>query len=262
MKILDKKDDPDFGTLYKFEHEATPINGIEGKTFIDFTQASTADFGKINDEICLALATTPLDNYPIVGGVTPPELAVSELDAKFENEIMYNYSGDREVLKALTPMERRKYLIFKYGSCSPWCFILNIKPSTFANRMKDEQPWGPIAQKLPLLKQCVEQLPFSEIGRVVIYGSWQEARVPCHRDTYPTKAYGHQINFNPGGPRPVYVYDPVAQVKHYLPPEYKFYSYNVTDYHGVDPLPVFSYTVRVDGTFNEQAFAMIGSTNS
>ena len=262
MKLIDKKQDDIFGTVYKYEHESTPIMGIEGKTFIDFTSSNQVDFGQIDTEICLALATTTLDTYPIVSGVTPPELAISDLDAKFESQIMYEYTGDREVIKNLSPMERRKYLMFKHGSCSPWFFILSVKPSLFADRMKDTQPWSTIADKMPSLKKCIEQLPFSEVGRVVIYGSWQESRVPCHRDTPPSTEYGHQINFNPGGYRPVYVYDSLNKVKHYLPEDYKFYSYNVSDYHGVDPMPKFTYTVRVDGTFNDDALAIISSKSS
>lgn len=101
----------------------------------------------------------------------------------------------------------------------------------------------------PILRDCIEKLPFSEIGRVVIYGSWAESRVACHRDTPPSKVYAHHINFNPGGYRPVYVYDPLTQTKHFLPPDFKFYAYNTSDYHGVDPISHFSYTVRVDGTY-------------
>ena len=87
------------------------------------------------------------------------------------------------------------------------------------------------------------------LGRVVIYGSWATSVVPCHRDDPPSENYDQMITFNPGGYRPVYIYDSMRQKKRHLPEDWKAYSYNTTDYHGVDSVPHFSYTVRVDGQF-------------
>jgi Rieske 2Fe-2S family protein len=147
-------------------------------------------------------------------------------------------------------MQRRKYLFFKHKTLLPWFFVLDLKSNTFFDRNLDLGPWNDIINQLPYTKQCIESLPFSQIGRVVIYGSWPEASVPCHRDWIPDGEFHHHINFNPGGYRPVYIYDPTTNTKHHLPNDYKLYAYQTTDYHGVDPLPYFSYTIRVDGIFN------------
>jgi hypothetical protein len=247
MKILDKKDDPDFGTVFKFEHDDLPPQGVNGKLFLDFSKYADFDYDRMDTEICLALAKTELNKYPIVTGVMPPKLQYGQ----FENEVMYNFNGDRNDVKDLPQMEKRKFLFFKHKSLLPWFFIIDLKPNLFVNRAHDNYPWSEFSDLTPYTKQCIEKLPFKSVGRVVIYGSWPQADVPCHRDWIPDGVFNHHINFNPGGYRPVYIYDSVTDTKHYLPKDHKLYAYQTTDYHGVDALPHFSYTIRVDGVFND-----------
>lgn len=260
MKIVDTKTDPIFGTVYRYEHEDYPVRGWEGSPFVNFSAQCQGNLPDMDTEICIALTKADLSKYPIVSGVMPPRLQ-GEFTGVFENEVMYNFSGNRTDLVGMNPMERRKFLFFKYGSSIPWFFILDLKPNMFSTKHRDLNPWTPWAQQhLPYTISCIERMPFTEIGRVVIYGSWPESRVPCHRDEPPSETPPHHINFNPGGYRPVYVYDSISDTKIYLPEQYDFYAYNVTDYHGVDALPKFSYTVRVDGTLTQQALNQTSRT--
>lgn len=250
MKVVDIKKDDIFGNVYKFEHTDSPILGISDQTFYNFTPYCDFDMEKIDDEVCLALSTLDLSKYPTVSGVVPPKILEQHPHLKFEHEYLYEYSEDKEMFRNMSQMERRKYLFFKKKITIPWFFILDLKPNMFKTRQKDLNPWNEISSKFPYLKSCIEQMPFLEIGRVVIYGSWPDAAVPCHRDDLPTKEFGDHINFNPGGYRPVYIYDSITDKKTYLPEEYKFYAFNTTDYHGVDSIPHFSYTIRVDGVYD------------
>lgn len=251
MKILDTKKDNLFGTLYNMEHTDDPVTGINGQVYLDLTKYCDFDLDKIDNEVCLALSDADLSKYPTVTGLTPPGLQNSKYPIIFENQYLYEFDDDRKILENMTQMQIRKYLFFKKKISIPWFFILDLKPNTFKDRKNDKQPWSDFANKLQYTKQCIEQMPFKEIGRVVIYGSWPDSHVPCHRDELPTKDFGHHINFNPGGYRPLYVYDCETQTKNYLPDSYKFYALNTSDYHGVDPLPHFSYTIRVDGIYND-----------
>ena len=251
MKIVDIKHDDIFGDVYKFEHTNDPITGINGKLFYDFTPYCNFDMERLDEEICIALSDIELTKYPTVPGVIPPAIRDSEPCARLEHEVLYEYDGDKSVLADMTIMQRRKYLFFKKQILVPWFFVLDLKPIVFITRHLDLNPWNDIVTKFPYLKECVEKMPFLEIGRVVIYGSWSDAKVPCHRDDIPSSQFGHHINFNPGGYRPVYLYEPNTNEKFYLPHDYKFYSYNTTDYHGVDAMPHFTYTVRVDGVYND-----------
>ena len=140
--------------------------------------------------------------------------------------------------------------------------ILDLKPNFFKTKTKDLYPWNPIMDIMPYTKSCIEQLPFKEIGRVVIYGSWPEARVPCHRDVSSKVNFDHHINFNPGGYRQVYVYDSIDDKKVYLPEDYLLYAYNTSDYHGVEPSNRFSYTVRVDGIYTDEALELLKISKS
>jgi hypothetical protein len=235
----------------------TEITGINESPFVDFTTSCNFDFEKMDEEICMGLATTNLDKLPMVGGVIPPKLREREIDGEFELSILANYSGNKSVFSKMSPMEIRKYLFFKHKNVVPWYFILDLKPNVFKTKTQDLYPWADIIEKFQYTKQCIEELPFTEIGRVVIYGSWPEARVPCHKDRLMIGNFDHHINFNPGGYRPIYVYDSLNDKKVFLPKDYKLYAYNTSDYHGVDPLPHFSYTIRVDGVYNEIGLNLI-----
>ena len=100
-------------------------------------------------------------------------------------------------------------------------------------------------------------MPFKSLGVLWILGAWKGIGVSCHRDlpsTNKKEKIDNHINFNPGGYRPVYLYDPVQDKKVYVPEDYKFYAMNTTDFHGVDPLPHFSYTIRVNGVYQDEVF--------
>lgn len=227
------------------------LNGINNKLFLNFNDYCNFNLEKIDLEVCLALAKLNLNKYPMVNGVVPNCLQSKDFPIIFENEFnFYSNSTDLQVLNNLTHMEKRKYLFFRKKITIPWFFILDLKSNKFSTKNKNIYPWHENSNLTPYLKECILAMPFSEIGRVVIYGSWPLAVVPCHRDSFPTKDFPHHINFNPGGYRPVYVFDPINDEKNYLPSNYHFYAYNTTDYHGVDSLPYFSYTIRVDGIYN------------
>ena len=221
-----------------FTHTDDPIRGINGQPFYKFDV--NVDVERLDDEICRGLAQSNLSHLGMVAGDKPPEL--EEGRPPFE-----------EVLKVIpepgmNAQESRKYRIFKRLIDNPWAFVVTLKPNNFLTKEQDLYPWTSVIDRMPYTKEVIESLPFSEIGRVMIYASWAGSSVPCHRDEPSGKPRPH-INFSPNHYRPVFVWDPIKKEKIYLPKDYNFYAYNVTDYHGVDPLPYFSYTVRVDGKY-------------
>ena len=214
-----------------------PIKGISGQTFYKFDVEIDAD--RLDDEICKGLAQSNLSHLGLILGEKPPEL--EEGRPPFDE----NY---QDLEPGMTNQESRRYRTFKREIDNPWAFMVTLKPNKFMTKEQDLYPWSNIIDRMPYTKEVIESLPFSEIGRAAIYGTWAGASVPCHRDEPSGKPRPH-INFSPNHYRPVYVWDTVKKEKVYLPKDYKFYAYNVTDYHGVDPLPHFSYTVRVDGKY-------------
>lgn len=247
--ILDVKHDEKFGTIYNLKHTDQPLNGINQNNFIKFDDLCNFDLQQMDQEICIGMAKTDTFKVPTVPGKIPPALK-SHQSQVYEYDILYDFDGDKSIFDGMDYQQIRKYLFYKKQITLPWYFMLELKPNKLATKTKDLEPWNQISELFPYTKQCIEQMPFTEIGRVVIYGSWPDSQVPCHRDGIPTKDFDHHINFNPGGYRPVYVYDSINNQKNYLPNDYKFYAYNTSDYHGVDPVNNFSYTVRVDGTYD------------
>jgi len=228
-----------------FEHDDAPIKGIKNKNFLKFD--IDADLNWLDDEICGALASADLSKIPMVAGEQPPNM--------YEGRPGFEYSIPPEI-KMLRPefdsdMEFRRFLIFKGYAEAPWVFVVDVKPNMFRTKSQDLNDWNDIASTMPYTKKIIQSLPFKEIGRVVIYGSWADSIVPCHRDQPTSNEINHHINFTPGGPRPIYLYDCPSETKHYLPEDHIFHAYNVTDYHGVDAMPRFSYTVRVDGVYED-----------
>ena len=220
-----------------FPYSDDPIKGINGQTFYKFDV--DVDVERLDDEICKGLAQSNLSHLGMVGGEKPPEL--EEGRPPFEELYLDPEPG-------MNAQESRRYKTFKRLIDNPWAFVVTLKPNKFLTKEQDLYPWTNVIDRMPYTKQVIESLPFSEIGRVMIYGSWAGSSVPCHRDEPSGKPKPH-INFSPNHYRPVFIWDPVKKEKVYLPKDYNFYAYNVTDYHGVDPLPHFSYTVRVDGKY-------------
>jgi hypothetical protein len=247
--IVDVKQDEVFGTIYNLKHTDEPINGINGNPFVNFNNHCDFDLERIDEEICLGLSKIDTFKVPTVPGKIPPKLKSHEQEV-YEYDVLYDYNGDVNKFKGMDYQQIRKYFFYKQEITLPWYFMIELKPNKLLTKTKDLEPWNDTSTLFPYTKYCIEQMPFKEIGRVVIYGSWPDSKVPCHRDHIPSKECDHHINFNPGGYRPVYIYDSVNNQKHYLPEDYKFYAYNTTDYHGVDSVSTFSYTVRVDGTYD------------
>lgn len=230
-----------------FESGDHPIKGFFGQNFLKFD--IDADMERMDEEICRALARSNREYIATVGGTKAAN--VDEL-----NKLPFEPEYNPEPMEGFNDQERRRYLIFKRKIDAPWSFRVDLKKSAgFAGRSTNTGDWTSVSEKTPYTKSIIKKLPFKELGAIWIFGAWQGSGVSCHRDQPSTdKDVEHHINFNPGGYRPVYLYDPVDDKKVYLPKDYKFYAMNTTDFHGVDPLPHFSYTIRVNGIFKDEVY--------
>ncbi len=214
-----------------------PIIGVEGKAFDRFD--IDVDVGRIDEEMCRLMATIDLSFIPNVYGGKPPDVEGDEGRPPHDNPLLPNQVG-------MNAVQSRKYRVFKRKVDVPWAFGIALKPNKFATRDQDITPWADFADKVPYTKHVIStKFPFSEIGRVMVYGSWAGTTVPCHMDD--AEGYKFFINFNPSHYRPAYIWDPIAKKKIYKPKDHIFYTFNQADYHGVDAVPYFSYTIRIDG---------------
>jgi hypothetical protein len=153
------------------------------------------------------------------------------------------------------PLNRRQVLYLKYqhGVYFPWkvCYHLlsndrwEDKHTGRGKRFAEDA-----ARVLPKTVAFVKSLPFTEIGRCVLFGIEANDHAPMHRDSEPGKTLTipHSISFDPRGTKRFVLCDKdresVTEVTA------KIYWFNDMDYHGVEADPFFRYSIRVDGVFD------------
>lgn len=151
-----------------------------------------------------------------------------------------------------------RYCYYALGSVIPWFFTLYLKNNDFNNKTRDITSWTKDSALFPQLVEYVKTLPFKEIGRVLFFATYPLSGVVTHRDSPVVEHSDHNINMFFDSGRPSYVWDDKLHEKTYLDPNAKSYFFNNRDYHGVDPEPVFRYTLRVDGTFTDELCEQLG----
>jgi hypothetical protein len=234
-----------------WEHDESGIKGINGKNFLKFD--IDCDLEWLDDEICTAMAKTDTaressGRHPSYGSSSAPHGMYPNrpgLDKVFDPRLDQTIQKMRDEFD--NPTQFRKYLTYKGYQNYVWSFLIDLKPNT--SRDIEGEPWADIIDIMPYTKKIIKSLPMKNLGRVTILASNADTIVPCHRDQPATDKSKNHINFTPGGIRPIFLYDCPTKKKHFLPEDHIFHAYNISDYHGVDALPRFSYTVRVDGTY-------------
>jgi hypothetical protein len=152
-----------------------------------------------------------------------------------------------------------KYAYFAMGAVIPWFFACYLKHGDFNNKSKQNENWTENAKYFPKLIEYIKTLPFKEVGRIMFFTAYPNAGVVTHRDSIVAEHKDHNINlFFDSGWRPSFIWDEKIKEKVYLPDGARSYFFNNRDYHGVDPEPVFRYTVRIDGTFTDEMCEKLG----
>jgi hypothetical protein len=101
-----------------------------------------------------------------------------------------------------------------------------------------------------LLDFIYKNLPFTEVGRIVIFKTINKRGLPIHRDGqnyFPHKNEFIWINLI--NTKPFFVFDEDKNIKHF--PTSQFVFFNDLDFHGVEVTQSDSFSVRVDGKFND-----------
>jgi hypothetical protein len=214
---------------------------------------------ELDREITLGLSRAR-DGFPCAGyELTRGDVALEIYDHQFkdvgiaEKELT---KEDLEMMKTLNFNERHRYLKYAKGAYHPWslCYCLTTH-SEWAKKMepKDKVPTEEAAHLFPkTLKWCYSLPIFKSIGRICIFGVDACQHVTCHRDLNPDKwpLDDELLMISPKGNKKFYIYDPSTNTKHYT--DKKAYIFHDLNYHGVDPLPYFTYSVRIDGQYTDE----------
>lgn len=263
------------------------IHGIFGHPFLDlepFVDVSALD--AVHDEICLALAQTPLDytgGSHRAMGIMPPsrthEALVDYLEviramppAEFEtfrtlsdNPASIDPAG-RERLEfgeeRAIPLSRRQmqWLKIRYGVFFPWKGYVELIPNRSWGDKSDAR--GKSFTRLarayyPRTIELVSSLPFEQIGRCNIMGLEAFDYGTVHRDGDPAEqdAPDHFITFVPRANKRLFLWDDMRAEE--IDVAARVYWFNDNDYHGVRADPFFRYSIRVDGIFEPEFYARL-----
>jgi hypothetical protein len=152
-----------------------------------------------------------------------------------------------------------KYAYYALGAAIPWFYTLYLKSNSFKKKSENIGVWTKSSLRFPTVIKYLETLPFKHIGRALFFTTYPNAGVLIHRDSVVEEHQNHNINlfFSAGG-RPSFLWDERTKEKIYLEKGARSYFFNNRDYHGVDPEPVFRYTLRVDGTFTDELCEKLG----
>jgi hypothetical protein len=235
--------------------------------FIDHSQDTL-----LHIECCKGLALSEDIKMGMVYGALPPEEVTRFSGHTCWSEMLkdirkYDPTGiHQQALKEIIDQSpgREMQVIYKYayfamGAVIPWFFALYLKKNDFGKKTDDIGQWTESAKYFPNLVKYIETLPFKTVGRVLFFTSYPQAGVVIHRDSVVAEHKDHNINlFFDGGWRPSFIWNEHKKEKVYLPNGSKSYFFNNRDYHGVDPEPVFRYTLRVDGTFTDEVCEKLG----
>ena len=147
---------------------------------------------------------------------------------------------------------QERWLAYRHRVYFPWkvCYHLlendrwEDKHSGVGKRFGDES-----REVFPETVRFLEGLPFSEIGRAVVFGLEPNDHAPLHRDTEPGRALGiaQSISLCPRGDKRFFLQNEERDEPVVV--DARAYWFNDMDYHGVLADPFFRYSVRVDGVF-------------
>lgn len=169
------------------------------------------------------------------------------IDPKRQQEL--EFGEERDI-----PLSRRQMLFLKYrhGVYFPWKVYVELMPG---GRWDDKSdPAGKHftreAMKLfPRTIAFIKSLPFEYLGSVKLLGLEANDHGTVHRDADPAEKtrVDQFMTLCPRGNKRLFLWDDDTHEKHFV--DRKAYWFNDSDFHGVEPAPVFRYSIRVDGAF-------------
>lgn len=144
-------------------------------------------------------------------------------------------------------------LKLRHGVYFPWkiCYHLLENDRWEDKHSGEGKDFSEEARELfPKTVAFIESLPFTEIGRVVLFGLEAHDHAPYHRDSEPgrSESIAQSISFCPRGNKRFALR--TGQEGEPLVVASRIYWFNDMDWHGVEPDPFFRYSIRVDGVFD------------
>lgn len=94
-------------------------------------------------------------------------------------------------------------------------------------------------------------LPFKEVGRILLFLNDHDLSTPIHTDGIITKSHRNEFLWMRTNIRkPFFVYDDIKLISYYAQGYTSFF--NEQCYHGTDPAQEMNFSIRVDGVFTDK----------
>jgi hypothetical protein len=259
-----------------FDYQEFGIKGV-GKNRIPILSMDqyidSSQDEELHIECCKGLALSNNYKMGMIYGSVPPEINAEFNGKDCWTEMLKNLKEHdstgihrktiEEIIdttdKDLIMQTVYKYCYYALGSIIPWYFALYLKKTSFSKKTEPNENYLEDCKYFPKLMKYIDTLPFKHIGRILFFTTYPKAGVITHRDSVVSNHKDHNINlYFSAGWRPSYVWNELTKEKIYLEKGARSYFFNNRDYHGVDPEPVFRYTLRIDGTFTDELCDKLG----
>lgn len=254
--------------------------GIWGRPYLDLSgEFDISGFGEIDEEITSSLARVEVSrtggSLKHMGVVAPwvhddPYVDYGEVIARLSREEFVRFVALGEDPAAFDPDRRReyafgdetdhpltaaqiRYLVYRHRVYFPWRVCYHLLEN---DRWEDKHSGAgkgftrEAEAMFPRTVAFIKGLPFTEIGRAVIFGLEANDHAPLHRDAEPGRelAIAQSISFRPRPGKRLYLVDAEGGSRTVV--DAAVYWFNDMDYHGVLADPFFRYSIRVDGVFD------------
>ncbi|CAN5800594.1 hypothetical protein BH09MYX1_BH09MYX1_63690 [soil metagenome] len=256
------------------------LHGIRGRPFVDMTpfiELDDARAAELDDEVTVGLAsvetsytggslqwmgvTAPwvrdagyVDYMDVIPNLPRAEfvrfVALGPNPEAFDPDKRADYTFGDETDHPLT-LAQMRWLKYRHRVYFPWrCYHLLENDRWEDKRSGDGKSFSDEARRVfPKTVALIEELPFVEMGRVVVFGIEPNDHAPDHRDSEPGRALSiaHSMTLDFRGDKGLTLTDPSRSERVRI--DTRAYWFNDMDYHGVDPAPFFRYSIRIDGTY-------------
>ena len=262
------------------------LHGIWGRPFVDMTPFIDASrFAELDDEGTLGLArveTSFTGGTLQWMGVTAPWVReagyvdVMDVIPRFSREEFERFAALGDERERLDPDKRAeytfgdetdhpltlaqmKYLKVRHRVYFPWLCYHFLENDRWEDKHSGEGKDFDEEARLvfPKTVAFIEELPFVEIGRVVLFGVEANDHAPDHRDSEPGRelTIAHSMTLDFRGDKGLTLTDPTRTERVRI--DTRAYWFNDMDYHGVTPAPFFRYSIRIDGVYEPEFLARV-----
>lgn len=241
-----------------------PLITINGKPYHHLDLLTLDDELKINDEVCWGMARSDNLIFSVGDDYSRGDAYTKYFDSDYVDVKHARQKlsvEEKERIKRLNVSDFKKqqifekYLKFKKGAYYPWRDVYPIMWSQWNDQQEHIGKYiREEAKRLfpYTIEWIYEKLPFDVIGRINVFGIDSCQHVTVHRDNNPfLMGEDHNsIMICPLKNKRSFIYDQENDIKHHV--DSNCYVFHDLNFHGVDPDPSWTYSIRVDGIFTDE----------